>query len=70
MEERKVSIVNEKSRTYYYDYGTTVVLTNVTELSTIKGSTEHRLKADGKLEIIRGGWNRISIESVLGEWEA
>jgi hypothetical protein len=66
----KVRKVNEKSRTYYYDYGNPVTLKNVTEVMTKPNDYSHYIKADGKLEIVKSGWNRISIDSVSGEWEA
>jgi hypothetical protein len=69
--EPKVRNVHEKSRTYYYDYGNPTTLKNITEVMTKPGGDpNHYVKADGKLEIVRGGWTRISIDSVSGEWEA
>lgn len=53
----------EKSRTYYFADGDTVVLKNVTHFLA-RESGHHRLQTgDGKLHIVSPGWMHIEIDA-------
>lgn len=51
----------ETKRSYYYADGTSISFENVTHF--LNSTTTHRLKANGKLYIVKNGWRYIEIEA-------